>query len=307
MARTRLKPRAFREDRFVRGLVSGMPSGGRVVLGPGDDCAAVRIAGVRRLLLLKTDCIVEGIHFEASLAPRRVGRKALCRVLSDFAAMGGEPGEALVTVLTPTGIPASYWRGVYEGLRGVAVRFGVVVVGGETSAAPFRAVSVAATGWVAQRTMVRRSGGRSGDVLFTTGRLGGSLRRRHWAFEPRLAAGAWLARNGFARAMIDLSDGLASDLPRLAEASGCGFRLDESAIPRAPGCPVAEALSDGEDYELLFACPAAKTPVLEARWKTAFPRILLTPIGFLAPAGVRAGLRACPPGSGFDHLARPNP
>ncbi len=302
-----MNSRAFREDRLIRGLVQGLPGAARVVVGPGDDCAAVRIPGLRRLLLLKTDCLVGGVHFEASLAPRRVGRKALCRVLSDFAAMGGMPGEALVTLFMPAGVSESYWRGVYEGLRGVSLRFGVVVVGGETSSAPFRAVNIAATGWVSPEAMVRRAGGRPGDVLFVTGRLGGSLARKHWAFEPRLAEGAWLARNGFARAMIDLSDGLASDLPRLAEASGCGFRLEESAIPRTAGCPPAKALSDGEDYELLFACPPAKAPALQGRWKKAFPRLLLTPIGSLAPDGVRAGMHACPPGSGFDHLARSNP
>src|SRR5262249_45185593 len=161
----------------------------------------------------------EGVHFEKKENPARVGWKALCRAVSDIAAMGGLPRHALVTIAVAREVKMAWLRGLYAGLRAAARRLGVSIVGGETSRSPGRAVmSVALTGEVERLRCVTRAGGRAGDFLFVTGRLGGSLAAKHLDFIPRLAEARWLTANFRIRAMMDLSDGLGADLPRLAKA-----------------------------------------------------------------------------------------
>jgi thiamine-monophosphate kinase len=138
-------------------------------------------------------------------------------------------------------------------------------------------------------------------LLYVTGRLGGSFHSgRHLDFRPRLEEGRWLAANFRIHAMMDLSDGLAADLPRLALASGTGFRLLREAVPCAPGCKLEQALGDGEDYELLFAVARRSAVSLEKRWRRKFPEVELTEVGELAPAGERTGLNGA---GGYDHFA----
>lgn len=269
------------EGDLLAGLLGKSKPGRDVVVGPGDDCAVIKISGSKDLLLLKADSIVHGVHFDDSLPPARAGRKALCRALSDIAAMGGRPDHALISIFSPPGVSLQFWKEFYRGLMQAGRRYAVEIVGGEMSRAPVIAVSVALTGNVSPRSLVRRSGGRPGDALFVTGRLGGSIHRKHWAFEPRLTEGQWLAKQGFPRAMMDLSDGLASDLPRLASASGCGYRLSLEKIPISARASLHQALTDGEDYELLFAVRAAKADQLEKAWSTAFPKLHLSRIGHL--------------------------
>jgi len=126
---------------------------------------------------------------------------------------------------------------------------------------------------------VLRSGARSGDLIFVTGRLGGTQARRHLVFEPRLAEGEWLARQGLATAMMDLSDGLGADLPRLARASKVAFHIDEGSIPRARGATVEQALNDGEDYELLFTSASSHVKTLKRKWPFATPLHCIGVIG----------------------------
>lgn len=294
------------EDALLEKIFPLLPAGRDVVLGPGDDCAAVRVRGSRDLLLLKTDCIAENVHFLRSHDPARVGWKALCRPLSDVAAMGGIPREALVTIFSPTDVAEDYWLRFYKGVAKAARRFGVSVVGGELSRQPRGiAVSVALTGTVPPRELVARSGGKSGDLLFVTGRLGGSMGGHHLDFVPRLAEGRWLAKMMRPSAMMDLSDGLGSDLPRLARLSGCTFEINEISVPCRRGCSIAQALGDGEDYELLFAMPPRRAIGLAAVWKNAFPRTPLTCIGRLVPgSGIPDNWFG-----GWDHFAvdRPQP
>lgn len=293
-----MKIRDLNEDRLLEVLLAGLPQGRNVQVGPGDDCAVVQAPGAREFLLLKTDCVVEGIHYLASENPERVGWKALCRALSDIAAMGGEPLHALVNVFSPADKAVAYWTGFYKGLSKAAKRFDVGVVGGETSRSPTAAASIMLVGRVEPGRLVRRSGGQAGDRLFVTGTLGGSLTGKHLDFFPRMAEGRWLAAHGYARAMMDLSDGLASDLPRLAAASHCGFELQSDALPRTRGCTIQQALSDGEDYELLLAVPPRLTTRLKRGWKDNFPRTRLTEIGCLTEPGTSSS--ALP--QGFDHF-----
>ncbi len=214
------------EDRLLEILLADLPVGRNAVVGPGDDCAVVQGVGDRMMLLLKTDCIAEGIHYLAEDDPVRVGWKALCRPLSDVAAMGGEPVHALISVFSPEDRPVAYWKSFYKGLSKAAKRFGVGIVGGETARSLCAAVSVAMVGRVEAARLITRSGGQPNDVLLVTGTLGGSLAGRHLDFVPRVAEGRWLSAHGYVRAMMDLSDGLAADLPRLAAASKCGFQID---------------------------------------------------------------------------------
>ena len=293
--------RDLREDELLAVLLAGVTQGRNVVVGPGDDCAAIRIPGAKDLLLLKTDCVVEGAHYLPSHDPARVGWKALCRAISDVAAMGGEPLHALVTVFSPREARVSYWQGFYRGLNRAARRFGVGLVGGETSSAPSAAVSISLVGRVEARRLLTRSGGRPGDILFVTGRLGGSIKGHHLNFVPRVEEGRWLSVQGSVRAMMDLSDGLASDLPRLAAASGCSFALDLARIPRRRGSALSAALGDGEDYELLLAVSSRSAAKLEASWARRFPKGPLTRLGSLTRPGQPS--TALP--GGFDHFSLP--
>lgn len=250
------------------------------------------------MLLLKTDCIVEGVHYYANEEPSRVGWKALCRTLSDVAAMGGEPLHALITVFSPEDRRVAYWKSLYKGLSKAAKRFGVGIIGGETSRSRCAAISVAMVGRVEPNHLVTRSGGRPKDILCVTGTLGGSLAGRHLDFVPRVIEGRWLGKRRYARAMMDLSDGLAADLPRLAAASNCSFRVDVSAVPKTRGCDSRRAVSDGEDYELLIAVSPRMIESLRSSWRKIFPKLKLTTIGELTEPGTPpVGLPR-----GFDHF-----
>src|SRR5262249_26126978 len=159
---------------------------------------------------------------------------------------------ALVTLVVPAQREVDWMARLYDGLEKAAKRFGVVIVGGETSGTSGAIViSVSVAGTVKKDRCVFRRGGKAGHVLFVTGELGGSRKGRHLDFLPRIDEARWLAANFQIRAMMDLSDGLGADLPRLTKASGVGFRLDLDKLPRAKGCSVEQAISDGEDYELL--------------------------------------------------------
>ena len=279
-----MKLSALGEDAVVAALTRALPRGRDVRIGAGDDCAAVGGSRDRWWRLLKTDAVVEGVHFLAKEKPARVGWKALCRAISDIAAMGGIPEHALITLAVRPETNLAWMRGLYAGLRKAARRFGVSIVGGETSRSPGPAfISVALTGRVERTRCVTRSGGRVGDALYVTGRLGGSLAGKHLDFTPRLDEARWLAGHFKVRAMMDVSDGLASDLPRLANASKCSAELDPTLVPRSHGCTIKQALSDGEDYELLFAIAPRDCAKLEASWRKKFTKLPLTRIGSLNP------------------------
>ena len=272
------------EEKLLRQLLPHLPLSAAVKAGAGDDCAVVRFAGAQKLLLLKTDCVVEGVHFQASAKPRAVGWKAMARPLSDLAAMAGLPQFALVTLIAPAATTSAWTSELYRGLGEAARRFDVAIVGGETSRTKGPvAVSVSVTGAVEKHRWISRRGGQAGDDLFVTGRLGGSRRGKHLCFTPRIAEARWLTKHFRIHAMMDLSDGLGADLPRLAEANRLSFELDEGSIPRSAGCSLKEAITDGEDYELLFAVDAKDRRRLERAWKKKFTKLSLTRIGRFLP------------------------
>jgi thiamine-monophosphate kinase len=277
-----MKLHALGEDRLLAQLLPKFAARKNIIAGAGDDCAVVAAPSSGNLLLLKTDCVVEGIHFETGADAVAIGWKALARPLSDFAAMAGVPQFALVTMIVPSAREVAWVKKIYGGLQKAADKFGVAIVGGETSSTSGPAViSVSVTGFVEKKRWVSRAGGKSGDELFVTGCLGGSRSGRHLQFVPRIEEARWLSRHLPIHAMIDLSDGLGIDLPRLARASKLGFEVDEDALPRTRGCTIEQAIGDGEDYELLFAISSARSATLQRAWCKQFPRLLLTRIGYL--------------------------
>lgn len=246
------------ENETLRRLLPLLPVNELLLTGPGDDCAVVA-RDTQWDSLLKTDVVVEGLHFTPDTEPERIGRKALARAVSDIAAMGGIPEHALITILCHASRSVELLEGIYRGMGAMARRFSISLAGGETSGLPYDGlvINVALTGRVEHGSAVLRSGGKEGDMLFVSGVLGGSFPTGwHLDFEPRVELARGLLKAGIRpSAMMDLSDGLGTDLPRLAEASGCGFELDEDKLPCRPGFSVRDAVSHGEDYELLLALP----------------------------------------------------
>lgn len=273
------------EEEVVRRLLGKLSRGERVVVGPGDDCAVIDDGG-SDFLLLKTDAVVSGIHFLPETEAARVGWKAVARVLSDFAAMGGRGSELLVTVALPGDCSMAWLEGLYEGMSRCGDAHQCAIVGGETVGLPDGAsamISVAGTGRVARGDCLTRSGGQVGEGLWVTGVLGGSFASgHHLDFCPRVREGMWLGRHAPVGAQMDLSDGLRRDLPRLAKASRCGFALHEELLPCRDQCSLEEALGDGEDMELLFSAPRGDW---EQAFREQFPETRLTRIGELLGEG----------------------
>jgi thiamine-monophosphate kinase len=269
----------------------------QVLTGVGDDCAVLRGKGSNHFLLFKTDAIVEGVHFTAKAKPAEIGRKALTRNLSDLAAMGATPLAAVITLGLPANESVARLTAIYRGMETVAKKYRLNLVGGETTRAAQLFLSVALLGECQGYRPVLRSGAQAGDFIYVTGRLGATQKRHHLVFEPRLAEGQWLARNKQASSMMDLSDGLGADLPRMAEASGVSFYLDPDAVPRAPGATVKAALTDGEDYELLFTVSPSHAKTLKKKWPFATP---LHCIGVITPH--RKNSKGPIIAHGFDHF-----
>lgn len=296
-----MKPtlRSLGEDALIARLLQHVPVPNDPLAAPGDDCAVVD-AGKGKVQLLKTDALVEHVHFLPDAAARKVGWKAAARVVSDFAAMGGVPLHFLVTLAVPNSCPVAWLDQLYRGIGDCLKAFGATLAGGETTRVPensARVISIAATGSAEKKHVVLRSGGQAGDRLFVTGKLGGSLKGRHLTFTPRIAEAAWLVRHAKPRAMMDLSDGVAKDLPRLAAASACGFQLDLENLPRHRGCSVTQALGDGEDFELLFSLSPRKAAALTAHWPAELAP--LSEIGQLVPHGQGMDLTG-----GWDHFPK---
>lgn len=282
----------MKEFDLIARLKTTLPTHDSVLAGAGDDCAVLNLGLPHDLVLFKTDAVVEGVHFTADTPPEKIGRKALARCLSDIAAMAGTPTHAVVTLALPTTFETTRVEAIYAGLNALAREHSVAIVGGETTANPDRLLlSIAMLGTVPRNRQVLRSGAKAEDAIFVTGTLGGSLSGRHLDFEPRLAEARWLAEHFTIHAMIDLSDGLAGDLRHILEASGVGAELLSSAVPVSRAAkqlareessakpPLLAALTDGEDFELLFTIASrSAVPLLDA-WRAQFPDVKLSCVG----------------------------
>ena len=280
------------EFELIARLTRNLPTNDSVVAGAGDDCAVLDLGVPGKLILFKTDAVVEGIHFTPETPPEKIGRKALARCLSDIAAMAGTPTAALVTMALPKKFDAEFVANIYGGLNALAEKFGVAVVGGETTTNPERLlISIALIGTVPRGKAILRSGAQAGDAIFVTGELGGSQAGKHLDFEPRLEEARWLAEHFRIHAMMDLSDGLAGDLRHLADASKVGAEILKSSLPISRAAkarsragdaakPAAlAALTDGEDFELLFTLASKDAVKLLDAWQKKFSAVKLTCIG----------------------------
>jgi len=307
-----------------------------VVLGIGDDCAALSLSGSDSLLWTM-DTLVEGVHFDLSYTTlTQLGWKALTVNLSDIAAMGGEPGPALLSLGWPPERDPALALELADGLVQAAREYGTSIIGGDTVASPGGlTITLTLTGRVRTSRMLRRTGAKVGDLIFVTGDLGEAaaglevLRNRptldpeleaalvaaHLQPRPRLAAGRLLAAEGLATAAIDTSDGVASDLYHICRASGVGAVVPAAAVPVSPRVlaaapylqadPLKLALMGGEDYHLLFTADRHMVPPLAPAFQAAglHPPLLLGEI----VAGERV-LLVTPEGevdisgAGFDHF-----
>jgi len=239
-----------------------------VTVGPGDDCAVLMPTTGK--LLVTTDVLTQGIDFLLDQAsPRQIGRKAMAVNLSDIAAMGGRATAALVGLVLPQSPSiAEFARELYLGLEEMAGEFGIPIVGGDTNSWPGGlVVSVTVLGERAGAPLLR-SGAKLGDAIFITGPCGGSILGRHLNARPRLNEIEQLIGSATLNSCIDISDGLTADLGHILDASGCGAMLDADAIPIHPDAqllarqsgtsPLHHALTDGEDFELIFTTSEAE-------------------------------------------------
>ncbi|HYP18176.1 MAG TPA: thiamine-phosphate kinase [Opitutus sp.] len=295
---------ALGEEKLIRAIQRWLGSASpRAPFGIGDDCAVLPPSPGRQLITV--DPVIYPRHFDDQVPPRAVGAKLLKRNLSDLAAMGGRPTAAVLALTLDARVEVRWLEQFYRGLAASARHYGVPIVGGDIAQADgVLAASLTLLGRAAAPRTLTRTGAREGDHLYVTGLLGGSLPSgHHFKFQPRLEEGAWLARQREVRAMMDLSDGLAKDLHALTPAS-CSPALHADAIPARRGSSLRQALTDGEDYELVFVFSRdADCTDFERAWQRGFPRTKLTRIGRFVPRGT------VPPGTidlrkyqGYEHL-----
>ncbi len=286
-----------------------------VLIGPGDDVAVLDVQG-GNLLLATIDIQVEGIHFLPQLiTPEQLGRRALAINLSDIAAMGGQPTFALVSLALPLDTEVDWVERLYRGMRTEADQYGVAIVGGNMTRSPAPiSIDVALLGRVQREHLLTRSGAQPGDQVLVTGQLGDAaaglqlaqhphlplstadhraLLMRYLTPTPRVREGRRIAQAQCATAMIDLSDGLSSDIGHICERSRVGVRIRAAQVPIAPAVqhvarltgvqPWHLALSGGDDYELCCTAPARAVPELmrSIKQETGTP---LTVIGEILPS-----------------------
>jgi len=223
-----------------------------VLLGIGDDTAVLSAQGSCHQLFT-TDMLLEDVHFTRRTNARAIGHKALACNISDIAAMGGLPSAAVISLGLPAEVEIDFVKEIYRGINALAKRFSVAIVGGDTVRSEKIIINVALLGWVKKQELVTRSGARQGDMIFVTGPLGKSFETgKHLSFTPRVAESQFLVKRFLPTAMIDISDGLSVDLGHILKESRVGAYLWEEKIPKTKGATLSQALSDGEDFELLF-------------------------------------------------------
>ena len=241
------------------------------IIGIGDDCAVLQIAG--KYILLTTDTLIENVHFRLKekngrnrdFSRRRdpyfyLGRKAMAANISDIAAMGGWPTHALVTIGLPKKIKVEQVEQLYKGINSLAAKHKIDIIGGDTISSPREVViSITLLGEVEKENLLLRSGAKKGDVIVVTGKFGGPAARKFRnpksEIRTRIKESRIIAGSGFATSMIDSSDGLVRSIIEICRASKTGARIWEDKVPIEKGATIDQALYGGEEYELVFTTP----------------------------------------------------
>ncbi len=235
-------------ERFKRSIKTDSS----VIKGSGDDCAVLEF-DKNRYLLFTCDMIIEGVDFASKDKPYLIGRKALAASISDIAACAGTPKYAVISLGLPKNTSLGMIDKIARGIFDLAKEFKINIVGGDISKARQLTIDVSMLGFVEKKYLVLRSGAKIGDIIFVTGSLGGSIHGKHLKFIPRIREARFLVKNFRVNAMIDISDGLATDLGHILEESKQGAIIYEELIPVSRFAKnLSDALSQGEDFELLF-------------------------------------------------------
>ncbi len=285
--------------------------------GIGDDCAVLPLVNQGQQLLT-VDSVSYGQHFDASVSAEDAGAKLVKRNLSDIAAMGGTPGPAVLALLCGPDLSTRWLEAFFRGIHQCCERHKVSLVGGDISSLAHGNFSAVLTLTGQAQSPKLRSTAKSGDHIYVTGTLGGSILGKHFQFQPRLAEGQWLSTQQYCHAMMDLTDGLAKDLKSLLP-SDTHAALDLAALPIAEAAhtlantsersALEHACCDGEDYELIFTLDTQiNRHVFETQWSEQFPATELHHIGVIrqsANAGQLIDAKtntALPWSHGFEHL-----
>lgn len=223
-----------------------------MVKGSGDDCAVIRYTK-DKYLLMTCDMIVEGVDFTRKSKPELIGRKAVAISISDIAACGGIPRHCVISIGIPKTMPVEIIDRIAKGMFDIAKAYKINIVGGDISRSKELVIDVSMLGEVEKNKLVLRSSAKKGDIIFVSGELGGSIRGKHLSFTPRVKEARLLVNKFKINSMIDISDGLTQDLTHILRMSKKGAVIYEDLIPVSPDArDMQDALSSGEDFELLF-------------------------------------------------------
>ena len=244
-----------------------------VVQGIGDDCAVLKSCG-NKYQLFTCDMLMEGVDFRSQDDPYLIGRKALAVSLSDIAACSGIPRYSLVSLGVNEKTSVKKIDRLYKGMLDLAKRYKVNIAGGDICRSDKLLLDVSVLGEVEKKNLVLRSRAQTGDIIFVSGTLGGSIKGKHLSFEPRVKEARFLTQNFKVNSMMDISDGLVQDLGHILEASKKGAAIYEELIPLSPEAEdLEEALYMGEDFELLFSLPRLEAKKLVLKRRGAFKPI----------------------------------
>jgi len=248
-----MKIKDLGEIGLIERISKGVSLDRSVIKGIGDDTAVITWDS-DKYMLYTCDILVEDTHFTTrSATPFQIGWKAMARNISDIAAMGGLPRHAVISLALDPGKPVSFVDKIYEGIKSAANIFKVNIVGGDMARSKKTVIDISLVGEVEKKNLVTRAGARSGDLIFVTGSVGGSIKGKHLTFIPRVRQARMLVENFAVSSMIDVTDSLILDLQRILTASRVGARIEEALIPVSKAVRSFEkAVTDGEDFELLF-------------------------------------------------------